>query len=68
MIQDVLIRAVKTAVQSGLAILAAAGTGYIHIGTFKAAAVAAGAALISAANNALSTPAPSPVPKQGGAA
>lgn len=48
-----LIRAVKTGVQAGLAVLIAAGTGYLDVATLKAAGIAAGAAVISFAYNAL---------------
>jgi hypothetical protein len=50
------IRALKTFVQSALAVLAASGSGYIHIGVVKAAIVAGGAAAISFLTNALNVP------------
>ena len=52
-VREIAIRSVKTAVQTFLAILVAAGTDYINIATVKGAAIAAGAALLSALNNAL---------------
>lgn len=51
--QEILVRAVKTAAQSGLAIVVAAGWDFVDVAVWKAAAVAAGAALISAIHNAL---------------
>lgn len=51
--KDILVRSLKTAVQTFLAVLVASGTGYINIATVKGAIIAAGAALISAINNAL---------------
>jgi hypothetical protein len=54
-ISDILTRAVKTAIQSGLAIVVAAGTNFVDVSVWKAAGVAAGAALISALHNALIT-------------
>jgi len=38
---------VRTAVQAGLAVLVAAGTGYLDVSVLKAAAVAAGAAALA---------------------
>lgn len=52
-IEDVLIRAGKTFIQSVLSIVVASGTDYIDIATWKAAVVAAGAAGISALYNGL---------------
>jgi hypothetical protein len=51
--RQIVIRSIKTAVQTFLAVLVASGTGYVHIATIKGAAIAAGAALLSALNNAL---------------
>lgn len=51
--QDILERAAKTALQSALAIVVAAGTGFIDASVMKAAAIAGGAAFISAIHNAL---------------
>lgn len=51
--KEVLIRSAKTAIQTFLAVLVAAGTGYVNIATIKGAAIAAGAALLSALNNSL---------------
>jgi hypothetical protein len=50
---DIAIRATKTALQSGLAVLIAAGAGYVDAGVWKAAAIAAGAGAISALQNGL---------------
>lgn len=50
------IRALKTFLQSFLAVMAAAGTGYVHVATIKGAAVASGAAVISFLTNALNVP------------
>jgi hypothetical protein len=50
---DIAARAAKTAAQSGLAVLVAAGTGYLDASVWKAAGIAAGAAAISALHNAL---------------
>lgn len=52
--RDIVIRATKTAVQTALAVLVAAGTGYIDVAVWKTAVVAAGAAALSAAQNSLS--------------
>lgn len=49
---DIITRASKTALQSALAIIVASGTGYIDAGVWQAAAIAAGAAFISAIHNA----------------
>lgn len=38
---------VRTAIQAGLAIVVASGTGYVNVATWKAAALAAGAALFA---------------------
>lgn len=50
-IRDILIRAAKTALQSGLAVVVAAGTGYVDINVWKVAGIAAGAAFFSALQN-----------------
>lgn len=64
--RDVGLRALKTGVQAALAILVASGTGYVHVATLKAAAVALGAAALSALQNAISgseaPPPPAPKP------
>jgi hypothetical protein len=51
--RDLAIRALKTAVQTTLAIVVASGTGYIDADVWKAAAIAAGAAALSATQNGL---------------
>jgi hypothetical protein len=53
-IRDIIIRAAKTALQSGLAVVVAAGTGYVDIAVWKVAGIAAGAAFFSALQNGLS--------------
>jgi len=45
---EIVRRAVATAVQAGLAVLVAAGTDWVSVGVWKAAGIAAGAGLISA--------------------
>jgi hypothetical protein len=52
-VRDIIIRATKTALQAGLAVVVAAGTGYIDINVWKVAGIAAGAAFFSALQNAL---------------
>lgn len=52
-VRDILIRASKTALQAGLSVVVAAGTGYIDIQVWKVAGIAAGAAFFSALQNAL---------------
>ena len=52
-IQDIIERAAKTALQSALAIVVAAGTNFVDASVWQAAAIAAGAAFISAIHNAL---------------
>lgn len=59
---DVGVRAVKTFVQTFLAVLAGSGTGFVHVSTLRTAAIAAGAAAISALQNVLTTPALAPIP------
>jgi hypothetical protein len=51
--RDIAARACKTAVQTALAIVVASGTGYIDADVWKAAAIAAGAAGLSALQNSL---------------
>jgi hypothetical protein len=51
--RDIAVRAVKTAVQSGLAIVAATGAGWVDADVWKAAGIAAVAAGLSALQNAL---------------
>jgi hypothetical protein len=53
--RDILVRAVKTAIQAGLSVIVAAGTGYVDIQVWKVAGIAAGAAFFSALQNALTT-------------
>lgn len=52
-IPDVVSRAVKTFVQSTLAVVVAAGTDYVNVATWKAAVIGGGAAAISALYNGL---------------
>lgn len=52
---DILTRAAKTALQTGLAVIVASGTGYIDINVWKVAGIAAGAAFLSALQNALTS-------------
>jgi hypothetical protein len=47
------IRAAKTFVQAFVAVEVAAGSGYLSLPTIKGAAIAGGAALLSAVQNAL---------------
>lgn len=54
-VRDIIIRAAKTALQAGLSVVVAAGTGYIDIQVWKVAGIAAGAAFFSALQNALTT-------------
>jgi hypothetical protein len=53
-LRDIIIRAAKTAIQSGLAVVVAAGTGFIDVAVWKVAGIAAGAAFISALQNGIS--------------
>lgn len=46
-------RALWTAAQAGLTVLAAAGADFINVATWKAAAIAAGAAALSALKTAI---------------
>lgn len=55
MIRDIITRAAKTALQAGLAVIVAAGTGYIDINVWKVASIAAGAAFFSALQNGITT-------------
>lgn len=50
---DIITRAAKTALQSALAIFVAAGTNFVDVSVWKASAIAAGAAFISALHNAV---------------
>jgi hypothetical protein len=51
--RDTAIRAAKTAVQTGLAIVVASGLDYLDASVWKAAGIAAGAAALSAIQNSL---------------
>lgn len=61
--RDTGIRALKTGLQAALAILTAAGTGYVHISSLRAAGIAGGAAVLSFLQNAVSTAELPPAPK-----
>lgn len=61
-IQSALLRAARTALQSFLAVVLAAGTDYVHVSTLKAAAIAGGAAVLAALQRALDEAGVSPVP------
>jgi len=52
-LRDIVIRAAKTALQAGLSVVVAAGTGYVDIAVWKVAGIAAGAAFFSALQNGL---------------
>lgn len=51
--RNLLERALWTAAQAGLAVLAASGTGFVDIAVWKSAALAAGAAALSALKTAV---------------
>lgn len=52
-LKDLGIRALKTFIQSTLAILVASGLGYIHLASLKSAVIGGGAAVLSFLNNAI---------------
>ncbi|MGQ0668071.1 MAG: hypothetical protein ACT4PO_00085 [Actinomycetota bacterium] len=51
--KDIAERTLFTAAEAFLAVLVAAGTGYVNVSTLRAAAIAAGAAAIAAAKVAI---------------
>lgn len=55
--QRTVVRATKTAIQTFVAALVAAGSRYVDVATVKAGVFAAGAAALSAISNSIGTPA-----------
>ena len=52
-LQDVLMRSLKTFLQTFTAVLIASGTGYLEIDVVKTAAIAGGAAVLSVIHNSV---------------
>jgi hypothetical protein len=60
--KDIVIRAAKTAIQTGIAVIVGAQAGFYDVATWKAAGTAAIAAALSAIGNALHTSEDNPTP------